>query len=177
MINLHLPFLLSLSAYFSSLALLSRSTEILKIHEQVINWVDAGACWVGGCCETDSSDIGRIREALDKKSDVVYIKNGEMLYWKYLSLKIVKIRFLRFYSFFFFLGTNFDWQNLTINRICGMTMFNIFAETDSLSISKNFLVIEKIEYVLQSFQIILCLDIMLQCMCLWVSKYIFSMLI
>ncbi|KAK3776789.1 hypothetical protein RRG08_024566 [Elysia crispata] len=32
-------------------------TKKFKIHERVVDWVDGGACWIGGCCATDSMDI------------------------------------------------------------------------------------------------------------------------
>ncbi|GFS03518.1 homocysteine S-methyltransferase [Elysia marginata] len=54
-------------------------TKPFKIHERVADWAAAGACWIGGCCSTDSTDIGQIRQAMEKDPHSRFIAKGETL--------------------------------------------------------------------------------------------------
>ncbi|RUS70416.1 hypothetical protein EGW08_021824 [Elysia chlorotica] len=57
-----------------------RSLSEQKLHERVLDWVDAGASWIGGCCKTDSTDIASVRDQLAKASHICFKKNGEALF-------------------------------------------------------------------------------------------------
>lgn len=51
-----------------------------KVHERVRDWVAEGACWIGGCCSTDCSDIAQIRKELERDNHILFLQKGERLW-------------------------------------------------------------------------------------------------
>lgn len=42
------------------------ATFVRDLNSYVLEWIDAGARWIGGCCLTKPKDIERVREVVER---------------------------------------------------------------------------------------------------------------
>lgn len=42
------------------------ATFVRDLTSYVLEWIDTGARWIGGCCLTKPKDIARVREIIDR---------------------------------------------------------------------------------------------------------------
>uniref|UniRef100_A0A0B7A6E3 Hcy-binding domain-containing protein n=1 Tax=Arion vulgaris TaxID=1028688 RepID=A0A0B7A6E3_9EUPU len=50
-----------------------------NLSENTLEWLDAGATWIGGCCHIYPSDISIMRKTLENVPNVDFLKSGDKL--------------------------------------------------------------------------------------------------
>lgn len=56
-----------------------RSECKYNLSDHVLEWINAGATWIGGCCHIFTSDIAALRKTLESEPNIHFIQNGNSL--------------------------------------------------------------------------------------------------